>query len=58
MDGWKDHYIAQCQVLVLQKCFQKTGVCAERSTWRVRPWNVCGSEYLKGTAEEMGDGHV
>jgi hypothetical protein len=37
MDGWKDHYIAQCQVLVLQECFQKNG---ER----------CQTEYSEGTA--------
>jgi hypothetical protein len=24
MAGWKDHYIAQCQVLVLQNVFRKT----------------------------------
>jgi hypothetical protein len=23
MDGWKDHYIAQCRVLVLQNVFRK-----------------------------------
>jgi hypothetical protein len=23
MDGWKDHYITQCQVLVLQNIFRK-----------------------------------
>jgi hypothetical protein len=58
MDGWKDHYIAQCQVLVLQKCFQKNG---ER----------CRTEYSEGTAvawlwfgvlagyyRRNGDGHV
>jgi hypothetical protein len=58
MDGWKDHYIAQCQVLVLQKCFWKNG---ER----------CWTEYSEGTAVARlgfgvlagycwrnGDGHV
>jgi hypothetical protein len=50
MDGWKDHYIAQCQVLVLQKNFRKMedvpdgvlgGYCrgtgVVRSTRRVLP---------------------
>jgi hypothetical protein len=23
-----------------------------------RPWHGCGSEYLEGTAEELGNGHV
>jgi hypothetical protein len=36
------------------KCFQKNGVYAGRSTWRVRPWHGCGSEYLEDTAEELG----
>jgi hypothetical protein len=52
-DGCKDHYIAQCQVLVLQMVFKKNGVCAGRSTWRVRPWHGCGSEYLEGTADDL-----
>jgi hypothetical protein len=33
------------------KCFQKNGVCAGRSTWRVLPWHGGGSEYLEGTAD-------
>jgi hypothetical protein len=50
MDGCKDHYIAQCQVLVLQMVFEKTefvpdgvlgGYCRGTievwSTWRVLP---------------------
>jgi hypothetical protein len=37
MDGCKDYYIAQCQVLVLQIVFKKNG---ER----------CRTEYLEGTA--------
>jgi hypothetical protein len=42
-----------------QNGFRKdNGVCAGRSTWRVRPWHECGSGYLEGTAEELGDGHV
>jgi hypothetical protein len=37
MDGCKDHYIAQCQVLVLQMVFEENGV-------------LCRMEYLEGTA--------
>jgi hypothetical protein len=50
MDGWKDHYIAQCQVLVLQNVFRKMefvpdgvlggygrGTGVVRSTRRVLP---------------------
>jgi hypothetical protein len=37
MDGCKDHYIAQSQVLVLQMVFEKNGV-------------LCRTEYLEGTA--------
>jgi hypothetical protein len=50
MDGCKDHYIAQCQVLVLQMVFGKMefvpdgvlrgycrGTMVVRSTWRVLP---------------------
>jgi hypothetical protein len=36
MDDWDDRCLAQCEVLVLQKCFQKNG---ER----------CRTEYSKGT---------
>jgi hypothetical protein len=53
MDGCKDHYIAQCQVLVLWMVFEKNGVCAGRSTWRVRPWHGCGSKYLEGTVDDL-----
>jgi hypothetical protein len=42
-----------------QNGFRKdNGVCAGRSTWRVRPWHECGLGYLEGTAEELGDGLV
>jgi hypothetical protein len=27
--------------------------CAGWSTWRVQPWHGCGSEYLKGTADDL-----
>jgi hypothetical protein len=55
MDGCKDHYIAQCQVLVLSKCFQKEmEKGAGRSTRRVLPWRGYDSEYLQGTAEGNG----
>jgi hypothetical protein len=37
MDGWDDRYLGHCQVLVLQKCFQKNGE---------RFW----MEYSEGTA--------
>jgi hypothetical protein len=37
MDGCGDHYIAQCQVLVLKMVFWKNGV-------------LCRTEYLEGTA--------
>jgi hypothetical protein len=53
MDGWDDHYLAQCQVLVLQECFRKYGERAGRSTRRVLPWHGYGSEYLQGIAEGM-----
>jgi hypothetical protein len=36
MDGWDDHYLAQCQVLVLQNFQEEKG---ER----------CQTEYLEGT---------
>jgi hypothetical protein len=55
MDGSKDHYIAQCQVLVLSKCFQKEmEKGAGQSTRRVLPWHGYGLEYLQGTAAGMG----
>jgi hypothetical protein len=44
MDGWKDHYIAQCR---------KMEEGAGRSTRRVLPWHGKGSEYLEGIAKEM-----
>jgi hypothetical protein len=28
--------------------------CAGRSTWRVLSWHGCGSEYLEGTADDLG----
>jgi hypothetical protein len=34
MDGWDDRYLAQCQVLVLQKCFPER--------WRKVPDGVLG----------------
>jgi hypothetical protein len=58
MDGWDDRYLAQCQVLVLQECFQKMEESAERSTRRVLPWHGKSSEYLEGTTEKMKGGHV
>jgi hypothetical protein len=45
MDGWKDHYIAQCQFWFI-KCFRKNGEDAGRSTRRVLLWHRYGSEYL------------
>jgi hypothetical protein len=53
MDGCGDHYIARCQVLVLQECFENMEKGAGRSTRRVLPWHCYGSEYLQGTAEGM-----
>jgi hypothetical protein len=53
MDGWDDRYLAQCQVLVLQKCLGKMEKGAGRSARRVLPWHGDGSEYLQGTAEGM-----
>jgi hypothetical protein len=53
MDSWNGHYLAQCQF-----GFQRMFFCKEeekgagRSTQRVLPWHVDGSEYLEGTAEE------
>jgi hypothetical protein len=46
------------RVLVLQNVYRKNEVCAGRGTWRVLPWHGNGSEYSKGTAEEMEVGHV
>jgi hypothetical protein len=37
MDGCEDHYIEQCQVLVLSMVFKKN-------------WSLCRTEYLEGTA--------
>jgi hypothetical protein len=31
---------------------------AGQSTWRVLSWHGYGSEYLEGTAEDIGDGYV
>jgi hypothetical protein len=53
MDGWKDHYIAQCQFLILKVVFKKMEKGAGRSTRRVLSWYGYSSEYLKGTAEEI-----
>jgi hypothetical protein len=33
--------------------FLKIEECVGQSTWRVLPWHGKGSEYLKGTAEEL-----
>jgi hypothetical protein len=57
MDGWNGHTYPVSGFSFI-KCFQKNGVCAGRSTWRVWPWHGCGSEYLEGTAEELRYGHV
>jgi hypothetical protein len=53
MDGWKDHYFAQCQVFGFIKCFQKNGGSAEWSTRRLLSGHGYGLEYLEGTAEEV-----
>jgi hypothetical protein len=37
--------------------FWKMEESVGRSTRRVLPWHGKGSEYLQGTAEEIGDGH-
>jgi hypothetical protein len=49
IDGWDDRYLAQCQVLVLQKKNLEKGV--GRNTRRVLSWHGYGLEYLQGTAE-------
>jgi hypothetical protein len=58
MDGWDDHYLAQCQVLVLQKCFWKNGErcqteCSE-GTAVARWW----FGVLAGYCRRNGGGHV
>jgi hypothetical protein len=53
MDGCGDHYIAKCQVLVLQECFGNMEKGVVRSTRRVLPWHGYGLEYSQGTAEGM-----
>jgi hypothetical protein len=37
MNGWKDQYIAQCQVFGFTKIFSKK-------------WSLCPTEYSEGTA--------
>jgi hypothetical protein len=43
-----------CWVLVYKMFFSKNGVCAGRSTLRVLSWYDGGSEYLEGTADDLG----
>jgi hypothetical protein len=45
-------------VLFSKDVFGKMEKGAERGTRRVLLWHGYGSEYLQGTAEENGDGHV
>jgi hypothetical protein len=53
MDGWKDHYIAQCSFGFKKWFSEKMEESAGWSTRRVLPWHGYGSEYLQGTAEGM-----
>jgi hypothetical protein len=53
MDGWDDHYLAQCRFCFKNGVFGKMEKSIERSTRRVLPWHGCGLEYLQGTAKEM-----
>jgi hypothetical protein len=58
MDGWDDRYLAQCQVLVLQKCFRKNGERCRteysEGTVVARLWFGVLTGYCRGN----GDGHV
>jgi hypothetical protein len=58
MDGCDDRYLAQCQVLVLQKCFLKNGercrMKYSEGTAVARLW----FEVLAGYCRRNGDGHV
>jgi hypothetical protein len=45
-------------ILVLQSVFRKMEEGVGQSTWRVLPWHGYGLDYLEGTVEEIGDGHV
>jgi hypothetical protein len=47
-----------CQVLFYISVFGKMEKGAGRSTWRVLLWHEVLMEYLEGTAEEVGGGHV
>jgi hypothetical protein len=47
-----------CQFLVLQNDFRKMENSVGQSTRRVLPWHEESSEYLEGTGEELGVGHV
>jgi hypothetical protein len=58
MDGWTGYCLTQCQVLVLQKCFQKNGgrCRTEYSEGTAVAWLWFG--VLAGYCRRNGDGHV
>jgi hypothetical protein len=47
-----------CWVLVSQSVFRKMEKGVGQSTRRVLPWHEGITEYLEGTAKELGVGHV
>jgi hypothetical protein len=57
MDGWKDHYIAQCQFWFLKWFSEKGGKCrTEYSEGTVVAWEKFGVH--GGYCREDGSGHV
>jgi hypothetical protein len=56
MDGWKDHYIAQCQFWFYKNVSEKLEKKGERCRTKYSEGTVMArgiSEYLEGTAEEL-----
>jgi hypothetical protein len=56
MDGWKDHYIAQCQFWFYKNVSEKLEKKGERCRTKYLEGTVVArgiSEYLEGTAEEL-----
>jgi hypothetical protein len=50
MDGWKDHYIAQCQFWFYKNVFGKMEKGAGRSTQRVLP---CHGKMVRSTCRVL-----
>jgi hypothetical protein len=53
MEGWKDHYIAQCRFWFLKNGFRNIEESAGRSNRRVLPWHGKSLEYLEGIVKNM-----